>query len=141
MKRRDFFVYIMASFSGTLYIGVTSGLERRVWEHKEGVSEGFTKKYHCTRLVYYEHFDNIEAAIAREKQLKKWSRKKKETLIRKLNPKWKDLSKDWYKRDSSPSASRRARNDRGPVVLFTSNYSWVIPTPSFRRGGGIPFVD
>lgn len=95
MKKRDFYVYIMASMSGTLYIGVTNNIERRVREHKTGKNEGFTKKYNCHRLVYCEYFTSILEAIAREKQLKRWNRIKKENLIKKMNPGWRDLSKDW----------------------------------------------
>lgn len=91
-KRKHLYtVYIMASYSGTLYIGVTNNIARRVWEHKMKLIDGFTKKYGCTRLVYYEEFQYIDKAIAREKQLKKWTRKKKEYLIKTLNPEWKDL--------------------------------------------------
>ena len=74
-----------------LYIGVTGNLVKRIWEHKEELVEGFTKKYHIHDLVYFEFFDNPESAIKREKQLKKWSRKKKNTLVAKLNPTLKDL--------------------------------------------------
>lgn len=85
----------MASESGTLYIGVTNNLTARVIQHKEGKIEGFSKRYGCKKLVYYENYNQIYDAIAREKQLKKWRRKKKEFLIRKLNPHWKDLSEDF----------------------------------------------
>ena len=85
-------VYIMSSHSRCLYIGVTSDLHGRVWEHKNGVLEGFTKKYKINRLVYYEFFHDIETAIAREKQLKGWSRAKKISLIEKRNPGWEDLA-------------------------------------------------
>ncbi len=96
MREYNFYVYIMASRSGTLYIGMTNDLERRVSEHRQGLFEGFSKKYGCTRLVYYEHYQNVQKAIAREKQLKKWRRDKKEILIGKKNPPWKDLSADWF---------------------------------------------
>jgi len=86
----------MASSSGTLYIGVTNNLIKRVWDHKINKVDGFTKKYSCHKLVYYECYQLIEAAITREKQLKKWSRKKKEILITRYNPHWKDLSDGWY---------------------------------------------
>ncbi len=89
--RYQFFVYILSSFSGVLYIGVTNNLERRILEHKEGLIKGFTKKYRCDSLVYYEDFTYIDKAIEREKQLKNWSRKKKLVLIESLNPKWRDL--------------------------------------------------
>ena len=81
----------MASKSGTLYIGVTNNIFRRVWQHKMKLLEGFTKKYNCRRLVYYEEYDNINIAIKREKQLKNWNRKKKEFLIKTINPEWHDL--------------------------------------------------
>lgn len=94
MKTHQYYVYILASDSGTLYIGVTNNLERRVWEHKQGLVEGFTKKYGCKRLIYYECYGDVNQAIAREKQLKKWNRAKKEWLIKTINPHWKDLSKE-----------------------------------------------
>jgi putative endonuclease len=85
-------VYILASKrNGTLYIGVTSDLKRRVRQHKNGALEGFTKKYHVHMLVYYECGESIKAAIAREKQLKKWNRKWKLRLIERENPGWNDL--------------------------------------------------
>ena len=74
-----------------LYIGVTNNLIRRITEHKEGRIEGFTKKYRCKILVYYEYFSDIRAAIKREKEIKKWSRLKKEQLIETINPDWNDL--------------------------------------------------
>ena len=81
----------MSSHSRCLYTGVTSDLSGRVWEHKSGVYEGFTKKYKINQLVYHELFHDIESAIAREKQLKGWSRAKKIALIEKMNPGWEDL--------------------------------------------------
>lgn len=86
----------MASESGTLYVGITNDLGRRVWEHKNGEIEGFTKKYGCKKLVYYEYGQDIHGTIFREKQLKRWNRKKKELLIRTINPKWIDLSKEMF---------------------------------------------
>lgn len=89
---RIYYVYILASrIGGTLYIGVTNDLLRRVGEHREGVVAGFTKKYRVHRLVYFEVFDDIEAAITREKQLKGWNRAWKIRLIEKDNPNWDDL--------------------------------------------------
>jgi putative endonuclease len=85
-------VYVMASKrNGTLYIGVTSDLVKRVYEHKQGVVEGFTKKYGVKMLVYYEQTNDVEAAIHRETQMKRWNRKWKLELIEKFNPEWKDL--------------------------------------------------
>lgn len=92
MKREyNFYVYILASQSGTLYIGVTNSLPRRVAEHKEKIMSGFTKRYSCNRLVYYEYYSDISAALAREKEIKKWRREKKQNLIKTINPHWKDL--------------------------------------------------
>ncbi len=89
---KDFYVYILASKPrGTLYIGVTNNLTRRVYEHKNNFIEGFTKKYGVHQLVFYEHTTDAESAIRREKQLKKWERKWKIELIEKDNPQWIDL--------------------------------------------------
>ena len=85
-------VYILASKrNGTLYIGVTSGLVKRIWEHKNGVVEGFTKRYNVHQLVWYELHESMESAINREKQLKEWKRKWKLELIESSNPNWQDL--------------------------------------------------
>ena len=92
MGTRSFYVYILASrIGGTLYIGVTNDLVRRVGEHKLKIAEGFTKRYDVVRLVYFEAFDQIEQAIQREKRLKKWPRTWKISLIEKQNPDWIDL--------------------------------------------------
>ena len=89
---RTYYVYIMASKrNGTLYIGVTSNLNRRVWQHKNDMYEGFTKKYGVHRLVWYELTDQIGAAIRLEKQMKKWRRQWKINLIEERNPNWDDL--------------------------------------------------
>jgi len=95
---KQYYVYIMASKpNGTLYIGVTSDLIRRVYEHKNDLVEGFTKEHKVHDLVYYEVADNPEAAITREKQLKKWNRLWKINLINRSNPEWKDLYSDIVK--------------------------------------------
>lgn len=88
----QYFVYIMTNKSGTLYTGVTNNLERRIYEHKHHLVNGFTKKYRIERLVYFEETNDINAAISREKQIKGWVRKKKIALIESMNPDWKDLS-------------------------------------------------
>ncbi len=93
---RQYFVYIMTNKSGTLYVGVTNNLERRISEHKNSLVEGFTKKYKINRLIYYEETNDVLAAITREKQIKGWRRDKKIALIESANPEWKDLSEDWY---------------------------------------------
>jgi putative endonuclease len=98
MRRpKSYYVYMMQSSSRrALYIGVTSNLEQRVWQHKNGEFEGFSADYKACRLVYFEGFSEISSAIAREKQLKGWRRSKKEWLVGTLNPKWKDLSAAWF---------------------------------------------
>ena len=91
-----YFVYILANWDDSvLYIGVTSNLERRLYEHRNGLVEGFTKKYNVHKLVYFEHTNDVYSAISREKQLKKWNRTKKNTLISRQNPNWTDLSVNW----------------------------------------------
>jgi len=92
MKFEQYYVYIMASKrNGTLYIGSSNNLIRRAYEHRNGLVEGFTKRYKVNRLVYYEIADSLEAALNRERQLKKWKRKWKLDLIEKDNPDWEDL--------------------------------------------------
>jgi len=98
---RSFYVYIMASRSRVIYVGVTNDLMRRVQEHKNGVNPGFTKKYRVKRLVYFEEFTDIRVAIAREKELKGWIRSRKVALIEHSNPTWHDLAD----RNSHPSPS------------------------------------
>jgi len=92
----QYYVYIMTNRSGTLYIGVTNDLVRRVHEHKTKCIEGFTTKYNLTQLIYYEAGADIREAIAREKQLKGWRRSKKLSLINSSNPEWNDLSDAWF---------------------------------------------
>ncbi len=92
---KQYYIYIMTNkLNRVLYTGLTSNLEKRVYEHKSKLIEGFTKKYNVDKLVYYEEFDDINEAIAREKQIKSGSRQKKIDLITKMNPVWKDLSKE-----------------------------------------------
>ncbi len=89
---KTYYVYILANkFNGTLYVGVTSNLVKRIWEHKGGLADGFTKKYGIKHLVYYEDHIDIENAIKREKRLKDWKRQWKIDLINKTNPNWNDL--------------------------------------------------
>jgi len=90
----EYYVYIMANRSATLYIGVTNDLKRRVYEHKLKLRKGFTQKYRIDRLVYYEQTNDVNEAILREKKLKGWKREKKIALIEKNNPLWRDLSDD-----------------------------------------------
>jgi putative endonuclease len=92
---RQYYVYIMTNNSETLYVGISNNLERRVYEHKKHLINGFTKKYNITKLVYYEISNDILSAIAREKQIKGWRRSKKIDLIKQVNPEWNDLSEDF----------------------------------------------
>ena len=97
MKDHNYFIYIVTNKNKTvLYIGVTNDLQRRIYEHEHGLIPGFTKKYNCHYLVYYEHFQQIDDAIGREKVLKKWRREKKEKLINEFNSKWKFLNETIY---------------------------------------------
>jgi putative endonuclease len=98
---RNYYVYILSSFTRTLYVGVTNDLERRVQEHRSGLVEGFTKKYKVTRLVHAEECGEIEDAIAREKEIKGWRRDKKVALIEGSNPHWYDLADDNAQQDPS----------------------------------------
>jgi putative endonuclease len=99
---RVYFVYILSSLSGTLYVGVTNNLHRRVAEHRIGSESAFTARYAIDRLVYFECFGDILKAIAREKQLKSWRREKKVALIKATNPSWRNLRNDlWLHRGSS----------------------------------------
>ena len=96
MDEKIYFTYIVASRSHTLYIGVTGDLRKRVFEHKQRKHMGFSDTYNCNRLVWFERHPYVRDAIAREKQLKGWSRVKKIALIEKNNPTWNDLSEGWY---------------------------------------------
>jgi putative endonuclease len=110
MRPYRYFVYMMQSTSRhALYIGVTSKLVNRVWQHKKGTFEGFTADYKCERLVYYEIYDRVQRAIAREKQLKGWRREKKEWLIARMNPHWKDLSEGWFEAETKGPSTTSAK--------------------------------
>ena len=103
---KRYYVYIMASLSGTLYIGVTNSIRRRSAEHKAGEDPGFTSKYEVNRLVYFEVFQYVNNALDREKELKGWRRSRKIALIESQNPSWRDLSRDFGK-EFKPEASFR----------------------------------
>jgi len=95
MREHNYRVYIVASKSRVLYIGMTNSLEKRVYEHQHDLFDGFSRQYRCHRLVYFESYDRVENAIDREKQLKRWNRAKKILLIERANPTWEDLSAEW----------------------------------------------
>src|SRR5208283_5570945 len=111
--RRKFFVYILSNKSRVIYTGVTSDLDRRVYEHKNHLLPGFTAKYRVDKLVYFEEHDEPDVAISREKQIKGWLRRKKIALIESINPAWKDLA-------ASPGTDSKQRG-------------YVIRDPSLRR--------
>ena len=95
------YVYILSNWNNkVVYTGVTNNLERRLYEHKNQLSDSFTKKYNVNKLVYFDHTTDINSAIALEKKIKGWTRVKKDALIEEMNPRWHDLSKEWWK-DSS----------------------------------------
>ncbi len=95
MPTHNYYVYIVASASRTLYVGVTNNLERRIWQHRNKTLGGFTAKYDVRRLVWFEWHTQVDNVIAREKQIKGWGRARKVALIEAENPKWWDLSRDW----------------------------------------------
>ena len=100
-------------WKNVLYVGITNSLERRIWQHKHKAIPGFTKTYNCDRLVHHEMFERVESAIAREKQIKGWTRAKKNALVEAENPQWLDLAADWYSdtppESGDPSPSTRLR--------------------------------
>ena len=96
MRRRVYHIYILASHSRRLYIGVTNNLVRRIWEHRAKLIRGFSAKYRTTSLVFFETTSHAQGAIAREKELKGWRREKKIALIERDNPAWRDLAANWY---------------------------------------------
>jgi|SRR5208282_584160 len=100
---KTYYLYMMTNKTRTIYTGVTNNLERRVVEHKCKLIPGFTSQYNLTRLVYFEVFGDIRAAIQREKQIKGWLRAKKVALIIAGNPAWRDLSEGWYGKNPPPS--------------------------------------
>ena len=97
MMDHNYYVYILTNWNDTvMYIGVTNDLERRLYEHKHALVDGFTKKYNVNKLVYYERGTNVYAALEREKEIKKWRREKKNSLVMTMNPEWRDLSLEWF---------------------------------------------
>ena len=89
----NYYVYLLTNWNNSvMYVGVTNDLNRRIYEHKKKLTEGFSKKYNLNKLVYFEETSDINFAIAREKEIKKWRREKKNILVNRINPNWKDLS-------------------------------------------------
>ena len=126
---KQYFVYMVTNKGRTtLYIGGTNSLLRRVYQHRKGEIPGFSKRYNTNRLVYYEQFNDVRVAIAREKQLKGWSRKKKEALIDMMNPKWTDLGATVLGLSEGKSSVNHViqRGDRAtgrPAVAETTDYA------------------
>jgi len=129
---RRYYVYIMASRSLNLYTGITDNIYRRALEHKHGTIEGFTKRYNINRLVYYGTFKYVSNAIAREKQVKAWTRAKRIALIKTLNPTWQDLAEGWgekielqiprYPRDDNkPGGSQSEENLPSDIATALRN--------------------
>lgn len=112
MDRKTYWVYIVSSLTGTLYIGMTNSIARRMWEHKSGEFEGFASRYKCARLVYFESYDDVRKAIDREKQLKGCSRRKKTALIESVNPRWQDLAEKWGAQMLFPNESIKDKQTR-----------------------------
>ena len=116
MRQHNYYVYIMSSLSRTLYTGVTNDLERRAAEHREGQRGSFTARYKVNRLVYFEHFSDIDQAIAREKEIKRMTRRQKIKLIDSMNPDWRDLSQESQAtapESGIPRAAATRGNDSG----------------------------
>ena len=114
MKEYKYYVYILTNWNNrVMYIGITNDLERRLYEHKNKLAKGFTEKYNVNKLVYYEISSDVNSAIAREKEIKKWRREKKNNLVLSANSEWRDLSDGWNK------ISPCGRNDRDKLVEMT----------------------
>jgi putative endonuclease len=118
VREYHFYVYMMQSSSRrALYIGMTNNLRRRVFEHQTHQHEGFTDQYNAVRLVFWEHYDDVHKAIAREKQLKRWRREKKLWLIAQFNPGWKNLAAGWFDNmfDNMPTERSQAPESGEPT--------------------------
>ena len=96
-SEHHYYVWLLTKGNNlVMYVGVTNDIQRRVLEHKQKLVEGFTEKYNLNKLVYFEETDDVNLALAREKEIKKWRREKKNKLVGRINPEWKDLSEGWY---------------------------------------------
>jgi putative endonuclease len=123
---KKYFVYIMASRSLNFYVGLSSKLRQRVFQHKNGMFKGFTSRYRVDRLVYWESYQDVAKAIDRERQLKRWTRAKKIELIKTTNPTWQDLSEGWF--DKEPGLTSLPLTDRPKSTA----------DPSTRTGNATP---
>ncbi len=111
MEERHYYVYIVASRTRIIHCGMTNSLRRRVTEHRDGNIPGFSAQYRCNRLVWFEHYQYVNSAIDREKQIKRWSRVKKLWLIGLMNPSWADLSENWREETTGLSTPLRSGRD------------------------------
>ena len=109
-----YYVYILTNWNNrVVYVGITNNLGRRMYEHRNKLADGFTKKYNVSKLVYFDYTTDVKSAIEREKQIKGWTRNRKKELVEAINPKWEDLSNAWMEKDSSlRSESVRAPTPR-----------------------------
>ena len=123
MRDYRFFVYILASKSRVIYVGMTNDLVVRVFQHKNGRYKGFTQRYKVNRLVYFESYRYVNSAIEREKELKGWRREKRAALIESINPLWEDLARDWFTAEEltrDPYAPVKIEFDPSRVLTFSS---------------------
>ena len=128
MNVHNYYVYLMTNeWRNVLYTGVTKSLERRVWQHKQGVIKGFTRQYNCRLLVHMENYLQISDAIAREKQIKGWSRAKKNALVESTNPKWQDLGATWYAASGFASVIQSRRSPGGGWVAAGAEHGEGSP--------------
>ena len=115
MEKHNYYVYILTNHNNrVMYVGITNDLAKRVFEHKNKLIKGFTQKYHIDKLVYFEHTLDVNSAIMREKEIKKWRREKKDKLVMSINPEWKDLSTAW----KEISIDRDGGNNKGISPRF-----------------------
>ena len=115
-------MYIICSRTRVLYCGVANSVARRTGEHQSALIPGFTAQYRCHRLVWFEHYKYVYAALEREKQIKGWNRAKKIAIIEQMNPSWSDLSEAWHAATADPSTTLRSRrDDKGRAVTFRKN--------------------
>jgi putative endonuclease len=142
---RQFWVYILTSRSGVLYIGVTNDLERRVFEHKKKRVPGFTARYNVDRLVFYEAFRDPAQAIEAEKRIKGWKRDKKVALIESRNPQWNDLSAEWEQPGEVVLRTPRADTRKAPQAILSAAKDRGLPTragtPEILRSPRLPQDD
>ncbi len=110
-REHHYYAYIVASRTHVLYCGIINNLRRRVTEHRDAATPGFTETDRCNRLVWFEHYQYVGDALSREKQIKRWRREKKIWLIEQMNPTWADLSDAWTKETAGPSTSLRSGRD------------------------------